>query len=160
MEERKLRVFLDSNIILSGLISSQGAPRLILDLLSLRLPILQGVTGRYNLAEVERNIARRLPKALPVFSEYLPKLDLEIVPVPFVEELEPFQGAVDDNDLPVLASAAMGRADLFVTGDKKLLAQIERQQAFSIRSISAADFLDRVLPDILTGEKPLKGKDR
>jgi putative PIN family toxin of toxin-antitoxin system len=160
MEKRKLRVFLDSNVILSGLISGRGAPRLILDLLSLRLPVLQGVTGRYNLTEIERNIARRLPEALPVLNEYLPKLDFEIVPVPFPEELAPFRGAVDDNDLPVLASASMGRADLFVTGDKKLLAQIGRQQAFSIRSMSPSDFLDRVLPDILAGERPPKGKDR
>ncbi len=160
MEKKRLRVFLDSNVILSGLISGQGAPRLILDLLSIGLPILQGVTGRYNLAEIERNIARRLPAALPVFDEYLPKLDFEIVPVPFPEELEPFRGMVGDKDLPVLASAAMGRADLFVTGDKKLLFQIKRQKAFPIRSMSPADFLDRVLPDIPAGEKPPKGKDR
>jgi predicted nucleic acid-binding protein len=35
-----------------------------------------------------------------------------------------------------LASAATARADLFVTGDKTLLAQIERQKAFAIRSIA------------------------
>jgi predicted nucleic acid-binding protein len=160
MEKRRLRVFLDSNVVLSGLISGKGAPRLILDLLSIGLPILQGVTGRYNLGEIERNIARRLPEALPVFSEYLPKLDLEIVPVPFPEELEPFRGMVEGKDLPVLASAAMGRADLFVTGDKKLLAQIERQKACPIRSMSPAEFLDRALPDILAGENPAKGKCR
>jgi hypothetical protein len=64
-----------------------------LDLLSLGLPVLQGVTGRYDLTEIERNIARRLPGALPVLNEYLPRLDLVIVPVPFVKELGPFRGA-------------------------------------------------------------------
>jgi putative PIN family toxin of toxin-antitoxin system len=160
MEKTRVRVFLDSNVILSGLISDRCAPRLILDLFSVGLPNLQGVTGRFNFAEIERNIARRLPDALPVFNEYLPKLDLEIVPVPFPEELETFRGMVDDHDLPVLASAAMGRADFFVTGDKKLLSRLAAQKAFPIRPLSPADFLDRALPDILAGEKHPKGKDR
>jgi putative PIN family toxin of toxin-antitoxin system len=160
METRRIRVFLDSNVILSGLISDRGAPRLILDLLSLGLPMLQGVTGRYNLTEIERNIARRLPEALSVFNEYLPRLDLVFVPVPFVEETESFRGAVDDNDLPVLASAAMARADLFVTGDKRLLGQIAGRSDFPIRSLGPADFLDKVLPDILGGGMPPKGEGR
>jgi predicted nucleic acid-binding protein len=151
MEMKKHRVFLDSDVILSGLISAQGAPRLILDLLALDLPGLQGVTGRFNLAEIERNIAKKIPAALMVLNEYLPKLDLEIVPVPFLDELKLYRGAVEDKDLPVLASAAMGRADFFVTGDKKLISQISSGSAFPIRSLSPAEFLNTVLPDILIG---------
>jgi predicted nucleic acid-binding protein len=160
MEKRRLRVFLDSNVILSGLISDQGAPRLILDVLSLGLPSIQGVTGRFNLTEIERNIARRLPEALPVFNEYLPKIDFDIVPVPFPDELKPYAGIVEDKDLPVLASAMMGRADFFVTGDKKLLSQIAAQNTFSFRALPPAEFLDRVLPDILAGESVETRRDR
>jgi len=160
MERRKLKVFLDSNVILFGLISDHGSPRLILDLLSLGLPILQGVTGRFNLTEIERNIARKFPAALLVLDEYLPRLDLEIVPVPFLDELEPSRGAVDDKETPVLASAAMGKADFFVTGDKRLLSQISRQSAFTVRSLGPTDFLDRILPDILAGMGPEKENER
>ncbi len=157
---KKHKIFLDSNVILSGLISGQGAPRLILDVLCLGLPTIQGVTGRFNLNEIERNIARKIPAALAIFNDYLPKLDLEIIPVPFPEELKPYVGTVEDKDLPVLASAVMGQADFFVTGDKKLLSQIAGRNAFSMRSLSPAEFLDRVLSDILTGESPKKGKGR
>ncbi len=157
---KKYRIFLDSNVILSGLISDQGAPRLILDILCLGLPTIQGVTGRFNLTEIERNIARKIPAALAIFNDYLRKLDLEIVPVPFPEELDPFRGMVEDKDLPVLTSAVMGQADFFVTCDKKLLWQIAGRNAFSIRSLSPAEFLDRVLPDILVGESPKRGTDR
>lgn len=151
MGTEKHRIFLDSNVILSGLFSEKGAPRLILDLLCLNLPVLQGVTGRFNLTEIERNIVKRVPAALMVFNEYLPRLDLEIVPVPFLEELEPFRGGVDDKDLPVLASAAMGKAEYFVTGNKKLLARIERESPFATRSLSPAEFVEKVSPDILAG---------
>ena len=160
MGTEKHRIFLDSNIVLSGLFSEKGEPRLILDLLCLNLPVLQGVTGRFDLTEIERNIAKKVPGALMVFDEYLPKLDLEIVPVPFLDELEPFRGAVDDKDLPVLASASMGRADFLVTGDKGLLAQISGQGAFLIKSLPPAEFLDRVLPVILAGKSPTSKEDR
>ncbi len=61
MERRTFKVYLDSDVILSGLISDRGAPRLVLDILSLGLPVLRGVTGRYDLTEIERNITRKLP---------------------------------------------------------------------------------------------------
>lgn len=151
MEIKTHRVFLDSNVLLSGLVSGQGAPCLILDLLSLDLPTLQGLTGRFNLTEIERDIAKRVPAALTDFDDGLPKLDLDIIPVPFPEELELFRGSVEDKDLPVLASAIMGKADFFITGDKTLLSRISREGAFPIRSLGPAEFLDTVLPGLLAG---------
>lgn len=160
MEPRRVKVFLDSNVILSGLISSRGAPRIILDLLSLRLPILQGVTGRYNLTEIERSIANNLPAARVVLNECLPRMNLEIVFLPFLDEMAPFRGTVDDKDLPVLVSAIIAKADYLLTGDKKSLGQIAKQKAFEIRAMNPADFLDRVLADILSGGKsrPREGR--
>jgi len=38
MARKNFRVFLGSNVILSGLLSDKGEPRIILDVLSLRLP--------------------------------------------------------------------------------------------------------------------------
>ena len=87
MERRAVKVFLESNVILSGLISDRGAPRLILDVLSLGLPVLRGVTGRYNLAEIERDIAKKLPAARSVLSQCLPRMNLEIVFLPFLDEM-------------------------------------------------------------------------
>jgi len=45
MQKKVVRVFLDSNVILSGLLSEKGSPRILLDLLSLRLPFLAGDRG-------------------------------------------------------------------------------------------------------------------
>ena len=59
-----MRVFLDSNVILSGLISDKGAPRIILDLLSLKLTSITGLTGEYNIIEIERNLKKKLPSAI------------------------------------------------------------------------------------------------
>jgi predicted nucleic acid-binding protein len=74
MAKHPVKVFLDSNVILSGLVSERGAPRLILDVLTLRLPALQGATGEYNILEIERNLARKMPNFLPIYRKYLPLL--------------------------------------------------------------------------------------
>ena len=40
MTKNAVRIFLDSNVILSGLLSDKGAPKIILDILSLKLSFL------------------------------------------------------------------------------------------------------------------------
>jgi len=148
MEKRRLRVFLDSNVILSGLFSDKGAPRIILDILSLDLPVLTAITGAYNVAEVERNIVSKLPAALPLFRSSLQTSGFETVPIPNQEDLAPWAGLTSEKDLSVLASALRGRADVLVTGDKKDLLQI-RKPAFPFLILSPSGFLDDFLPGFL-----------
>jgi len=153
METKKHRLFLDSNVILSGLFSEKGAPRLILDVLSLDLPGLTGLTGRFNVLEIERNLEKKMPAALPIYRRYWPKLKLEIIPLPAREDLGPLAVAADDKDLPVLASAINGKADDFVTGDKRLISLIGRKGGFPFKAVLPAEFLDKVLPGILAGSR-------
>jgi len=153
METKKHRLFLDSNVILSGLFSERGAPRLILDLLSLNLPVLTGLTGRFNLTEIERNLQKKMVDALPVYRLYLPKLKLEIIPLPSPEDLRPLAGTADEKDLPVLASAINGKADHFVTGDKRLISLIRQKGDFPFGTVTPAEYLDKVLPEILEGKR-------
>lgn len=65
MAGRIVKLFLDSNVILSGLLSDKGAPRIILDILSLNLPFLSGLTGEFNLLEMERNLKKNCPDCFP-----------------------------------------------------------------------------------------------
>jgi predicted nucleic acid-binding protein len=151
MERKKHRLFLDSNVILSGLFSEMGAPRLILDILSLDLPVLAGLTGRFNLTEIERNLQKKMPAALPAYRHYLPLLRLEIIPVPSPEDLKALSGVAADKDLPVLASAVKGDANHFITGDKRLISLLAKKGGLPFRTASPADFLDIALPEILEG---------
>ncbi len=144
MAKKAARIFLDSNVILSGLLSDKGAPRTILDLLCLRLPFLAGVTGRYNIMEIERNLAKKLPAALPVYEEYFPRLNLEIVPLPSKDELKKLAGHTSEKDIPVLASALKGRADFLVTGDKKDFATLMMKGSYPFRIMAPAEFLDMI----------------
>jgi predicted nucleic acid-binding protein len=149
MAKRIVRVFLDSNVILSGLLSDKGAPRTILDLLTLKFPFLVGSTGRFNLIEIERNLKKKMPEILAVYKRYLPKLDLKIIPLPRPEELRKFSGKITDKDVPVLVSAIRSKTDFLVTGDKQHFQKLKSQGDYSFRIVSPSEFVDLILPEVL-----------
>ena len=147
MAPKPVRVFLDSNVILSGLLSDRGAPRVLLDLLSIDLPFLKGLTGRYNIIEIERNLNKKLPACIPVYKEYFPKINLEIIPLPTMEEINKYAGATAAKDIPVLVSALNGKADFLVTGDKKDFSPLKRNGSLPLKIVSPAEFLV-VIPEL------------
>jgi predicted nucleic acid-binding protein len=151
MGKKVVRVFLDSNVILSGLLSEKGAPRIILDLLSLRLPFLIGSTGRYNLIEIERNLKKKMPGLLFLYSPYLPKLNLKVIPLPRPEEVRDFSGQIAEKDIPVLISAIRSKADFLVTGDKQHFGKMKELDKYPFHVVTPSEFIDSILPEILKG---------
>ena len=151
MGKKVVRVFLDSNVILSGLLSERGAPRIILDLLSLRLPFLIGATGRYNLTEIERNLKNKMPALLPLYKTYLPRLNLKAIPLPRPEDLRELSGQIAEKDMPVLISAMRSRADFLVTGDKQHFGKVKEFGKYPFHVLTPSEFVDSILPEILKG---------
>jgi predicted nucleic acid-binding protein len=150
MAKKACRVFLDSNVVLSGLFSDKGAPRIILDILSLRLPFLVGVTGQYNLLEIERNISKKLPAALSLYKAFYRKMNLQIIPIPSGEEIKKFAGAVNKKDMPVLVSAIKGNVDFLVTGDKKDFEHLKTKGGYAFKVVSPSEFVEDILPVLLS----------
>jgi len=149
MAKRIVRVFLDSNVILSGLLSDKGAPRTILDLLTLKLPFPVGSTGRYNLIEIERNLEKKMSGILSVYRRYLPKLNLKIIPLPRREELREFSEKIANKDVPVLVSAIQSKADFLVTGDKQHFQKLKSPGDYSFKIVFPSEFIDLILPEVL-----------
>jgi len=149
MGKKVVRVFLDSNVILSGLLSDRGAPRILLDLLSIGPPFLIGLTGRYNLMEMERNIKNKMPGILFVYKEYLPKLNLKIIPLPPKGELRKYSEKIADKDIPVLVSALRSKADFLVTGDKQHFGKMKELDKYPFHVVTPSEFIDSILPEIL-----------
>ncbi len=147
--KRKYKIFLDSNVLLSGLFSDKGAPRIILDLLTLGLPILKGATGKYNLMEVERNLKKKMPQALPVYQAYLPKLRLEIVSLPSKETIMSMAGAIAEKDIPVLASAIACGAQYLITGDKKDFARLKDINEYDLEIAGPSEFIETAFPQLI-----------
>jgi predicted nucleic acid-binding protein len=147
MAKKGVKVFLDSNVIISGLFSDKGAPRVILDLLCLGLPVLTGATGEYNLIEIERNLAKKMPDVLPIYKKYLPSLNLKVIPLPSPEEIKKLVGTISGKDIPVVVSAVNAVADFLVTGDKKDFLKLKGKYPF--RVLTPTEFLDVVMPEVL-----------
>lgn len=149
MPKRIVRVFLDSNVILSGLLSDTGAPRTILDLITLNLPFLVGSTGRYNLIEIERNLKKKMPGILSVYKRYLPKLNLNIIPLPRPEEVREFSGKIANKDVPVLVSAIRSKADFLVTGDKQHFQKLKSSGNYSFKIVTPSELIELILPEVI-----------
>jgi predicted nucleic acid-binding protein len=149
MGKKVVRVFLDSNVILSGLLSERGAPRILLDLLSLKLPFLIGSTGRYNLIEIERNLRKKMPGLFSVYKACLPRLNLKVIPLPRPEGVGDFSGQVADKDIPVLISAIRSKTDFLVTGDKQHFGKIKEPGEYPFRVVTPSEFIGSILPEIL-----------
>jgi predicted nucleic acid-binding protein len=148
MAQKSIRIFLDSNVILSGLLSDKGPPRIILDLLSLQWPFLVGMTGRYNIIEIERNLAKKMPGLVPVYFDFLPKLNFKIIPLPSQEQIRKYARAIARKDVPVLVSAINGKADFLVTGDKKDFDKIKGSGKYPIAIVSPNEFLTLITSEI------------
>lgn len=149
MARKAVRVFLDSTVILSGLLSDKGSPRILLDILSLKLPLLTGITGQYNIIEIERNLTKKLPAAIPIYHEYISKLNLEIVPLPSSEEVKRFSGHTSEKDVPVIVSAFKGKTDFLVTGDKKDFADLMKKERYPFKITTPSEFIDMIIPEVV-----------
>ncbi|TLM98908.1 PIN domain-containing protein [bacterium] len=113
----KPTIFLDSSALIAGIISAQGAARVLL-LLAEDGKIIIMVSEQV-IAEVERNIARKMPRALPLVREMILRANIQILRDPRPEEV---QSRIDwihhAADVPILVAAAAANVDFLATLNK------------------------------------------
>ena len=111
-------IFFDSSALIAGIVSAQGAARALL-LLAEDEKILITVSEQV-IAEVERNIARKAPKAVPFARELILRANLRILRDPQAEEVRQRQDWISHTaDVPILVAAAKARVDYLVTLNTK-----------------------------------------
>ena len=110
----KPRVFVDADVLFAGAASPSqyGASLLILRLGELTL--IDAVTSEQVVTEAERNLAAKMPHALPLF-RLLVERALTVVPNPSADDLAPHMGRADAKDLPILVAAVQARCPWLVT---------------------------------------------
>lgn len=98
------RVFVDADVLFAGAAapSEHGASLTILRMAEITL--IEALTCQQAIIEAERNLAVKLPVALPAFRLIVSRC-LQIVSDPTPEELAPHAGRADPEDLPSLVSA-------------------------------------------------------
>lgn len=110
------RVFADASVLIAGAASYTGASRALLTLAELGLITL--ITCPYVQEETRRNLALKLPDALPYFDNLHDSIPWEQVDDPPQEAVETWMQIIREKDAPVLAAAVSAAPNRFVTLDK------------------------------------------
>jgi len=140
-----IAVFLDSNVLISALIgSTHSAPVVLVDwLASSRVATL--ITGRCCIQEVERNLARKLPQARPLWRQFVIATGIRIVPCP-----RRSIAGINAKDAAIVAAAVSAAATHFVTGDKRLLAQMRAAKSKLPQALAPREMLEVLLAQDLS----------
>jgi putative PIN family toxin of toxin-antitoxin system len=110
-----IRVMLDSNIIISGIVFSGNERKLINTIYSKSLVL---ILNDYIEIEVESVIRKKFPKQKRIFRDLIDLLIVEYVLVPSVAMVEEAKLLIrDPKDAIILASAIDAKPDIFVSGD-------------------------------------------
>jgi predicted nucleic acid-binding protein len=110
----KPRVFVDADVLFSGAAApgEHGASLVLLRMAEIML--FDAVTSQQVLTEAERNLAEKLPQALPAFRLILSRC-VRVVSDPTPADLKPYIGLADPKDLPILVAALRERCPWLVT---------------------------------------------
>lgn len=134
------RVFLDTNVIFSGLYSPHGAPGKILDLFI--QATLHVIISQQVLEEVVRTFKEKLPEALPALNRFLVNSPPEVVANPSREDIEKWIGLLPMADAAIFAAAVQSESDYFVTGDNHFTVNRELAEKTGLHICTPTQFLD------------------
>jgi hypothetical protein len=101
---RKPRVFVDADVLFAGAAapSEHGASLTILRMAEITL--IEALACQQVIIEAERNLADKLPTALPAFRLLVSRC-LQVVSDPTPTDLVRYTGCADPEDLPILVAA-------------------------------------------------------
>lgn len=135
-----LRVFLDSNVLISALIGDpDSAPVILVDWLT-GGHLGPALTSRCNVEEIERNLAHKLPLAAPLWKSFLQRSGVTVVPCKKTR----IRG-INPKDAAIVAAAIAAKASHFVTGDKRLVAEMKKKGVKAPLPATPRDMLDAIL---------------
>ncbi len=110
---RMRRVFIDANVLIAGADSRTGASHAVL--LMAEVGLFRAIVCKQVLDEAERNLRKKLPRALPNFAAQMARLRLEILPDPSPEDARPYEAIIEAPDAVILKAAVLASVDRLVT---------------------------------------------
>lgn len=113
-QRTKPRVFVDADVIFAGSASPSEHGASLVTLRLGEITLIDAVTSRQAVTEAERNLAAKIPEAVPTF-RLLVKRSLRVVPDPSRQDVAPYKGMADPKDLPLLVAAVQERCQWLVT---------------------------------------------
>jgi putative PIN family toxin of toxin-antitoxin system len=134
-----LRIFLDSNVIISGIYSKAGPPGKILDLHTAGR--IQIVVCKFVLEEVIRNIRVKRSKDIAALYAFLSNAPPSIAVDPGINEILLWAKYLSQEDAIILAAAIRARVDCFITGDRHFHSAALQSQKMNLKILTPAEFV-------------------
>jgi putative PIN family toxin of toxin-antitoxin system len=136
---RKIKVFVDTNVLIAGLHSITEASATLLDLCE--AGVIQMVVSRQVLIEADRNFAAKFPELVGRFRQFMRSLAPLMVEDPTRESMEKAATVVDRRDAPILAAAQNANVDFLITLDKRHVLNPKTRQKVMLKVVSPLEFL-------------------
>ena len=110
-----MRIFIDTNIILSAALFPEGK---VSRVLSYILETHTVIIASYSIKECTTVFKKKFPDKNKYLKEFLEKIEYERFETPSIVNANDYPSIRDISDLPILASAILSDADILLTGDK------------------------------------------
>jgi putative PIN family toxin of toxin-antitoxin system len=136
---QKIKVFIDTNVLIAGVNSVTGASATLLDLCE--AGVLQMVVSRQVLIEADRNFTAKFPQWVGRFRQFMHNLAPLMVEDPTPESIKKGAAIVDRKDAPILAAAQNANVDFLITLDKKHFLNPKTRQKMMLKVVSPIEFL-------------------
>ena len=136
---QRIKVFIDTNVLIAGVASVTGASAAVLDLCEAE--ILQMVVNRQVLVEADRNFSAKLFNLVIQFRRFIQNLALLMVEDPPAKSVERAASLIHRKDAPILAAAMGSEADYLITLDKKHFLKQKVRRNIPIEVCTPAEFL-------------------
>lgn len=135
----KIKVFVDTSVLISGLASSTGASGAVLDLCEAE--VIQMVISRQVIVEADRNFVAKLPRLLTRFRQYIHDLKPLMIDDPGPSLIKKADAIVGRKDASILAAALEGKVDFLVTLDKKHLLSPRARRGAEVTVVTPSELL-------------------
>jgi predicted nucleic acid-binding protein len=111
-------LFFDSSALFAGVVSASGTSRALLLLAEAGLVSI--TVSEQVIAETERAVTRKVPRALPNYREALRAIGLRIVGNPSAKEIQAHKTIISHQaDVPIVVAAMRVKADYLVTLNRR-----------------------------------------
>lgn len=140
-----MKVFFDASVVIAAMLSPAGGSSLLLQYIKARKII--GITSRTVIQEIlEEDKAKKLKKSKEEIEQFIAQSGLLVRNQVTLEEISPYRGEVDVEDVHLIAGAMLTKCVYLVTLDKKHLLRADMQEKFlPLRIVSPKELLEEIV---------------
>lgn len=146
MTQKTLKIFLDTSVLFSAVLSSTDGARKLFHLAE--AGVLQLMVGPEVLREADEVVRRKVPASLPLLAQLLEAGQVKTCSTPTPKQTEAAKGMVAYTpDAHVLAEAICAEPDWFVTHDKEHFLKVKKEINLSFAIGTPGDLLQKFKDD-------------